>query len=344
MSVRQLPPQSSLRQLKSQAKDLRRACASLDDTAWARIRAHHPRHERSGEAELAAATLQDAQLVVAREYGFDSWPRLAEAVEVSAAPLSVAAPVDGLLGDTLAQVRAQMIRATATGVPVLLVGERGTGKRLVARTLQAMHGGPVAEVSCDAHPETLGESDIFGFEEGAFTGARTSTPGKIEEAKGGTLVLDEVGSLSLSAQVRLLEAMERGTFRRLGGTEDRPFDVRLVCTTSIDLRALVTSGALREDLFFCLQVMRLELPPLRERQQDIPMLVQHFIEGAPRAAVESAPAIEAQAMAQLQRHTWPGNVRQLRHVVEAAALAAVDDRIGAAQIRIVDGAAADQAA
>ena len=249
------------------------------------------------------------------------------------------------MGAALHQVRMQVARAAATGVPVLLVGERCTGKRLAARTLRNLHGGPFAEVNCDVHPDTLGESDIFGYEVGAFTGARVATAGKLEEASGGTLLLDEVGRLSLPAQVRLMEAIEGGTYRRLGGTEDHVFDVRLVCTTSMDLRPLVDSGDLREDLYFRLQVMRIDLSPLRERQQDVPLLVQHFIASAPRAPVESAPAIDDDALKQLCVHNCPGNVRQLRHTVEAAALAAVDGTIGPAQIRVEESpVASDRAA
>lgn len=346
MSARQLPPKSNLRQLKSQAKDLRKAAASLDGEALTRIRSHHPRHETSGDDELAGLSLQEAQLVVAREYGFDSWPRLTEAVDPSAAPPAEVSPLDALVGqvDALRQVRAQLERAADTGVPVLLTGERGTGKRLAARTLQALRGGPFAEVSCDARPGSLGESDIFGFEVGAFTGAHASTPGKLEEAQGGTLVLDEVGHLSLASQVRLLEAIECGTYRRLGGTEDRAFDVRLVCTTSTDLRALVETGELREDLYFRLQVMRIDLPPLRERRQDIPVLAQHFAEGAPRGTGEAPAVIDDEALTLLREHDWPGNVRELRHVVEAAALAAVEGRIGGAQIRIEAGRPAGEQA
>lgn len=350
MSVRQLPPRSSLRQLKSQAKDLRKAAASLDASALTRIRTHHPRFNSGPEPDIAALTLQEAQLVVAREYGFDSWPRLTEAVESTSVAPTGGSPVDQLLvdrllGDSLAQVRAQIERAAATAVPVLITGEPGTGKRLVGRILQRLAGGPIAEVSCDVRPDTLGEADIFGFEPGAFTGAHTPTPGKLEEAQGGTLILDEVGQLSLSAQSRLLEAIESGVYRRLGGTEDRPFKVRLVCTTTTDLRARVQSGDLREDLYFRLQVIRIDLPPLRQRQADLPALIDHFVAGAPRPAGESVPVVAAEAMTQLCRQNWPGNVRQLRHVVEAAALAAATGPMQMQHIRIeAVGPEAEQAA
>jgi DNA-binding NtrC family response regulator len=335
MSTRQLPPKSNLRQLKSQAKDLRKAAVSRDAAALTRIRSSHPRHESSTEDELAGLSLQDAQLVVAREYGFDSWPRLTEAVDVLPVATSFAQRLkDSIIGSSLETIRVQLARAVETGVPALLTGERGTGKRLMARTLHALHGGPIAEVNCDSRPGSLGESDIFGFEEGAFTGAHVSTPGKLEEAAGGTLVLDEVGHLSLQAQVRLLEAIESGTYRRLGGSQEWPFNVRLVCTTSTDLRALVETGDLREDLYFRLQVLRIDLLPLRQRQQDIPALVQHFISSAPRVPGASAPRVQDEVLTMLQAQQWLGNVRELRHVVEAAALAAEQGQIGLQHIRI----------
>lgn len=343
MSVRQLPPQANLRQLKSQAKDLRKASASHDAEALTRIRTNHPRHERSNDDSLVDLSLQEAQLVIAREYGFDSWPRLTEAVESSTGSTAISS-IDILLGAGLAQVREQLTRAASTDVPVLLVGERGTGKRLAARVLQGLNGGPVAVVSCDARPDSLGESDIFGFEAGAFTGAHVSTAGKLEEAQGGTLVLNEVGDLSLPAQLRLLEAIEQGTYRRLAGSEEHPFDVRLICTTSTDLRGLVATGALREDLYFLLQVMRMDLPPLRDRQQDLTVLVQHFVEAAHRASGMDAPTIGDDALRLLLNHDWPGNVRELRHVMEAAALAAVDGHIGAQQVRIEAAPTGEQAA
>jgi DNA-binding NtrC family response regulator len=153
-----------------------------------------------------------------------------------------------------------------------------------------------------------------------------------------------VGDLSLPAQLRLLEAIEQGTYRRLAGSEEHPFDVRLICTTSTDLRGLVATGALREDLYFLLQVMRMDLPPLRDRQQDLTVLVQHFVEAAHRASGMDAPTIGDDALRLLLNHDWPGNVRELRHVMEAAALAAVDGHIGAQQVRIEAAPTGDQAA
>lgn len=344
MSARQLPPRSDLRQLKSLAKDLRKAAASGAAEALTRIRQHHPRLQAAADEALAGLSLQDAQLTLAREYGFDSWPRLTAAVEGAVA--GGASPTIGrLIGDSLEPVRQRLRRAAETGVPVLLCGEGGTGKRLATRWLCETAGGVAAQVHCDALPGTLGEAEIFGYEVGAFTGANASTPGRLEESRGGTLVLHEVGQLSPGAQIRLLEGIDEGTYRRLGSQESRPFDVRLVCTTSTELRPLVERGDLREDLYFRLQVLRIDLPPLRQRRGDIEALARHFVKESPRAPGETAPEISVEALSVLREHDWPGNVRQLRHAVEAAALMCRGGGITAGDLTLKgsDGTA-DQAA
>lgn len=330
MSARQLPPQSNLRQLKSQAKDLRKAAAARDATALTRIRSHHPRHADSTDDELALS-LQEAQLVIAREYGYDSWPRLSEALESASA---VTAGVDALLGDALVVQRGQLQRAAATGVHTLLVGAAGTGKRLAASVLHELRGGPIAHVHCDALPDTLSEAELFGYEVGAFTGAHVATAGRLEEAQGGTVVLHEVSRLSPAAQMRLLEAMESGSYRRLGGSEGYPFDVQLICLASDEPQSGSGEGQIRQDLYFRLQVLRIDLPSLAERQQDIAALAVQFAAQAPRADADPEPALSDEALALLSAAEWPGNVRQLRHVVEAAALSTPDGQIEAAHIRI----------
>jgi DNA-binding NtrC family response regulator len=330
MSARQLPPRSDLRQLKRQAKDLRRAAAAGVAEALTRIRQHHPRLQDASDDLLTDLSLQDAQLTLARQYGFDSWPRLTAAVDNDGA--GDRSPMDTLIGDSLEPVRERLRRAAETGVPVLLCGERGTGKRLATRWLSETAGGAAAQVHCDAMPGTLGEAEIFGYEVGAFTGANASTPGRLEEARGGTLFLHEVGHLSPGAQIRLLEAIDEGSYRRLGSQESRPFDVRLVCTTSTELRPLVERGDLREDLYFRLQVLRIDLPPLRQRLGDIEALARHFAQQAPRAAGEAAPEVAPDGLAALREHDWPGNVRQLRHAVEAAALMCRGGRITAGDL------------
>lgn len=205
---------------------------------------------------------------------------------------------------------------------VLLLGESGTGKELVA---QAIHeaspraANALVVVDCASLPETLFESELFGHERGAFTGANTSKPGLVEAASGGTLFLDEVGDIPLPMQVKLLRLLESGTYRRVGSTDLRRTDVRVVSATHRDLKAMVTDGRFREDLYYRLSTFPIALPPLRERAEDIPMLAVALLA---RVAPQRRLALSAGALALLQRHTFPGNVRELRNVLERATLLA----------------------
>jgi len=331
---RQLPPQSSLRQLKSQAKDLRRACEKRDPAALARVREHHPKHSNRSDADLVARplSLQDAQLVIAREYGHDSWPRLAAAVgeangAAGAAAAALAGPLAGIVGGSAAaqRLREEALRAASVRVPALLVGEKGSGKRLLARLIHEASGrsqGPFVQMACDVSPELLGDSDLLGHEPGAFTGANATRRGKVEEAAGGTLLLDEAGALSAAAQLGLLGAIDRGMSQRVGGAEEIAVDVRLVATSTRDLRAAMESGALREDLYYSLQAVCIELPPLREHVEDIPELARHFVASAVGGTAAAGITFTDAALARLAAHDWPGNVRELRHAVEGAVAAA----------------------
>lgn len=341
---RQLPPQSSLRQLKSQAKDLRKACEARDPAALARVRGYHPKHSSSSDEAPASRplSLQDAQLVIAREYGHESWPRLAAAVgngegETDRAALGGEAAADGALDGLVGisalirRIREEVSRAATVVVPTLLVGEKGVGKRLAARLIHEVssrRGGPFAQMACDVSPELLGDSDLLGHEPGAFTGANAPRRGKVEEAAGGTLLLDEVGALSAAAQLGLLEVIDRGVSQRVGGSAEIAVDVRLVATTTRDLRAQMESGALREDLYYCLQAVCIEVPPLRHRLEDIPELARHFAAGAVGAEAAGEIAFSDEALDRLAAHDWPGNVRELRHAVEGAVAAA-----GAGEVR-----------
>lgn len=205
---------------------------------------------------------------------------------------------------------------------VLLLGESGTGKELVA---QAIHeaspraANALVVVDCASLPETLFESELFGHERGAFTGANTSKPGLVEAASGGTLFLDEVGDIPLPMQVKLLRLLESGTYRRVGSTDLRRTDVRVVSATHRDLKAMVVDGRFREDLYYRLSTFPIALPPLRERAEDIPMLAVALLA---RVAPQRRLALSAGALALLQRHTFPGNVRELRNVLERATLLA----------------------
>ena len=215
---------------------------------------------------------------------------------------------------------------------VLLLGESGTGKELAARAVHeasARAGRPLVAVDCASLPETLFESELFGHEKGAFTGAHAARAGLVEAAHGGTLFLDEVGDIPLTMQVKLLRLIESGTYRRVGQTELRRADIRLVSATHRDLRALVADGRFREDLYYRLSTFPIALPALRERAQDIPLLAQALLARvAPGRALALAPA----AMRRLAQHPFPGNVRELRNVLERAALLTDGTVVAAATI------------
>ncbi|MBA4111766.1 MAG: Fis family transcriptional regulator [Verminephrobacter sp.] len=203
---------------------------------------------------------------------------------------------------------------------VLLLGESGTGKELAARAVHAASpraGRPLVVVDCASLPETLFESELFGHERGAFTGAHTARAGLVEAAHGGTLFLDEVGDIPLTMQVKLLRLLESGTYRRVGQTELRRADLRVVAATHRDLRAMVAQGRFREDLYYRLATFPIVLPALRERAQDIPLLARSLLDRvAPGRRLALAPA----ALRRLVQHPFPGNVRELRNVLERAAL------------------------
>jgi two-component system, NtrC family, response regulator HydG len=205
---------------------------------------------------------------------------------------------------------------------VLLLGESGTGKELVA---QAVHeaspraANPLVVVDCASLPETLFESELFGHERGAFTGANTGKPGLVEAASGGTLFLDEVGDIPLPMQVKLLRLLESGTYRRVGSTELRRTDVRVVAATHRDLKAMVADGRFREDLYYRMSTFPITLPALRDRVEDIPLLAVALLA---RVAQQRRISLSTGALAVLQRHAFPGNVRELRNVLERAALLA----------------------
>lgn len=206
---------------------------------------------------------------------------------------------------------------------VLLTGESGTGKELLARGLHSLSScsdGPFVAVNCGAIPENLLESELFGHERGAFTGAHKSRPGLFEQADEGTLLLDELGELPLSLQVKLLRVLETQEVRRLGGNANRQVSVRVIGATSRNLREAVASRTFREDLFYRLNVVHLEVPPLRERREDIPLLVDHFTREHGARLNRPIPRIRADTLSALCTAHWPGNVRQLENAVERAVL------------------------
>lgn len=222
---------------------------------------------------------------------------------------------------------AQIADSKAT---VLVTGESGTGKEVVARTIHDLsprNGGPFVAVSCAALPETLLESELFGYEKGAFTGASGAKAGRFEQADGGTLFLDEIGEIPLPVQVKLLRVLQEREFERLGATRPTRVDVRLVTATNQDLQRAVDDGTFRLDLLYRLQVVEVHLPPLRERVADIRPLATHFLEKANEENGRQIGGFDEEAMALLERHVWPGNVRELENVVERAVVMAGRDAV-----------------
>ncbi len=208
---------------------------------------------------------------------------------------------------------------------VLLMGESGTGKELVARALHAQSSRrdrPFITINCGAIPESLFESELFGYERGAFTGAATSKPGKFELADGGTLFLDEVGELPREMQVKLLRALQERQVDRVGGTRPVSVDVRVIAATNVDLAVAIGAGTFREDLYYRLNVIQIRLPALRERKEDIPLLVEHFIERFNARLGKRITDMTPEAMATVLAWNWPGNIRELENIIERGVLLA----------------------
>ncbi len=243
----------------------------------------------------------------------------------------------------------QRVLAIATGVaasraPILLEGESGTGKELVARYVHAAgprRNGAFVAVNCAALPRELLESELFGHERGAFTGANARKLGKFELAHGGTMLLDEVSEMEPALQAKLLRVLQEHEVDRVGGLRPVPIDTRVIATTNRPLRALVASGAFRRDLYYRLNVVPLTLPPLRARREDMDALIDHFCR---RFANGRALTVDAAARAYLKRQPWPGNVRELEHVIERAALLASTGVITAADVQIDEEPLAEPAA
>ncbi|MCU0305901.1 MAG: sigma-54 dependent transcriptional regulator [Thermoanaerobaculales bacterium] len=235
--------------------------------------------------------------------------------------------VKNIVGSSAAMRRVydQIARVAGSDITVFVAGESGTGKELVARAIHSSSmrsDGPFIDVNCAAIPEGLQESELFGHEKGAFTGALATHPGKFEQAAGGTIFLDEVGEMSPSAQARLLRVLQERCLQRVGGTKTIELDVRVVSASNRDLESLVKAGSFRHDLYYRLVVFPIELPPLRERAEDIPLLVDHFIAKYASDAGRRVGSVDAEAMRALQSYPWPGNVRELENVIHRTLLVA----------------------
>jgi DNA-binding NtrC family response regulator len=242
------------------------------------------------------------------------------------------AAADGLLGESpaLARLRELVARFAASDAPVLVTGETGSGKELVARALHAQSArrdGPFVALNCAALPETLLESELFGHEKGAFTDARSARTGLLVQAAGGTLFLDEIGELPLALQPKLLRALQELRVRPLGAGEEVAFDARIVAATNRDLESAVEEGRFRQDLLFRLDVLRIEVPPLRARGRDVLLLAQRFTRRAAERAGRAVLGLSRGAAEKLLDYAWPGNVRELESCIERAVALARHDEI-----------------
>jgi len=246
---------------------------------------------------------------------------------------------DNIIGRSgaMQEIFATIERVAPSRATVLLTGESGVGKDLIARAIHfhsPRKDRPLVKINCSALPENLMESELFGYEKGAFTGAQTSKPGKFEQADTGTVFLDEIGDVPTPIQVKLLRILQEREFERLGSNVTRHIDVRLVAATNQDLRAALENGTFREDLYYRLNVVPLNIPPLRERKVDIPQLANHFVHKLAPDAGTPVEGITEAAMEKLVNYHWPGNVRELENVIERSLVMATGKQLDVNDIRL----------
>jgi len=236
---------------------------------------------------------------------------------------------------TIRALKKQIAVAAPTNAWILITGENGTGKELVARTVHQMShraDKPLIDVNCAAIPEELIESELFGHEKGAFTGATTKKRGKFEIANGGTIFLDEIGDMSLKTQAKILRILQEQKFERVGGTRTLTVDVRVIAASNKDLEEEIEKGTFRDDLYYRLNVIPIEVPPLRNRTDDIPLLVETFLKGFHKEGCGDLKPMTPEAIKHLQEYPWPGNVRELKNLVERMAIMTESEVIDAADI------------
>ena len=246
---------------------------------------------------------------------------------------------DNIIGRSPAmqEIFASIERVAPTRATVLLAGESGVGKDLIARAIHfhsPRRDRPLVKINCSALPENLMESELFGYEKGAFTGAQTSKPGKFEQADTGTVFLDEIGDVPAAVQVKLLRILQEREFERLGSNKTQHIDVRVVAATNKDLRQALEDGTFREDLYYRLNVVPIEIPPLRERKEDIPWLARHFVEKLAPEMGDRVRGITDGAVDKLLQYSWPGNVRELENVIERSMVMALGERLDVSDIRL----------
>jgi two-component system NtrC family response regulator len=228
-------------------------------------------------------------------------------------------------------------RVAATNAPVLILGESGTGKEVAAQAIHRQSGrktGPFVPINCGAIPEMLLESELFGHEKGSFTGAHMQRKGRIESADGGTLFLDEIGELPLALQVKMLRFLQEQTIERVGGRAPIAVDTRVIAATNVDLKKAMTGGLFREDLYYRLAVVNLELPPLRDRQEDIAVLAKSFLRRFASENGRAALAFSPSALKALETHSWPGNVRELENRIKRGVIMAEGRQVNATDLEL----------
>jgi two-component system nitrogen regulation response regulator NtrX len=253
------------------------------------------------------------------------------------------------VGDSpgLAAVKAAIQKAAPTSATVLIWGESGVGKELVARSVHReslRHDGPFVQVNCAAIPDELIESELFGHEKGSFTGASDRQIGKFEQADKGTIFLDEIGDMSLKTQAKVLRVLQEQELERLGSNRLIKVDVRVIAATNKDLEQEITKGTFREDLFYRLNVVPIWVPPLRERRDDIPVLIRHFADSFSRDNNFRRKTFTVAAMERLRQHGWRGNIRELRNTVERLMIMSNSDAIDVGDLRLSEAARVDQSA
>ncbi|MGH9572568.1 MAG: sigma-54-dependent transcriptional regulator [Candidatus Acidiferrales bacterium] len=246
---------------------------------------------------------------------------------------------DNLVGHSSAmqEIFATVDRVAPTRATVLLAGESGVGKDMIARAIHhhsPRHDKPFVKINCTAIPENLMESELFGYEKGAFTGANTSKPGKFEQADTGTVFLDEIGDVPASVQVKLLRVLQEREFERLGSNRTRQIDVRVIAATNVDLRAALEQGNFREDLYYRLNVVPINVPPLREHKEDIPFLAEYFVKKLAKDLGSGVTSISDDAIRRLMQYHWPGNVRELQNVIERSIVLCSCETLEASDIKL----------
>jgi two-component system response regulator AtoC len=232
--------------------------------------------------------------------------------------------------DAMQEVRQRIDRIADSSVPVLIQGESGTGKEIIAKLLHqrsSRRAGPFVKINCPAIPGTLIESELFGYEKGAFTGADGSKPGLVELAHGGTLFLDEISELDFGLQSKLLQLLQDGQFYSIGGKREKQVEVRFLCATNRNLERAIKAGTFREDLFYRIKVVNLSVPALRNRQGDIPLLVDYFLRFYSQQFHRDHHPFSPKTMATLQRYSWPGNVRELENLIKSYVILGSEDSL-----------------